>query len=406
MRCRFTLVAVAACYKAGSEPACGVSCASDRWCPGSLVCGDHNLCNDPRGSACSTDATTGDALVPLDAAIDAPKGCFGHFGVVVCPGDVTGTTGVAPPMIDTGNDNMCSFVRNGFCVIAGTTFTINDSVTITGTRPLVIYGSVDLTINAIATLDASSHIHGLTGPAANDPACTTLNLGGSDDGKDGGGGGAGGSFGTLGGSGGNGNGGNGVGANAGIPGTPVMATSVRGGCPGGTGGKSISSPGAPGGSGGGAIYLVSGGTIAVSGAIAASGAGGSAGPASMPGGGGGGGSGGLVVFDAPSVTFNAGSVVVANGGGGGGSSRTTTATDGADPTITFPQTAAVGGKGNPPNGQGGAGSTTASPGAGTDGPAIGIDTGGGGGGGGGGHIVVFSPSFTSNGTAVPGYELL
>jgi hypothetical protein len=404
MRWRFVLVALAACYKAGSEPVCGVSCASDRSCPGSLLCGDHNLCYDPSSGTCSTDATaTGDA-VQLDAAIDAPQGCFGHLGVVVCPNDAT-TTGLAPPTIDTGNAAMCSFVRNGLCVIAGTTFTISNNMSITGSRPLVIFASQELTINATATIDASSHIGRVNGPAANDAACTTSGLGGSDDGKVGGGGGAGGSFGTRGGSGGNGNGGSGVGMNAGTPGNAVMAMSLRGGCPGGTGGKS-SSPGGSGGSGGGAIYLIALGTITFSGKIDVSGAGGGAGPASTSSGGGGGGSGGLVVFDAPSLTFNTGSLVLASGGGGGGSSRTTTATDGSDPTIGSPLNPAPGGKGNPPYGDGGAGSSTTSPGAGTDGAPVSADTGGGGGGGGAGHIVVFSSSPTFSGTTVPGVEVL
>jgi hypothetical protein len=93
-------------------------------------------------------------------------------------------------------------------------------------------------------------------------------------------------------------------------------TGLRAGCRGGFGGSGGGgSTVGVGGRGGGAVYLIAGTEIQISGLVTAYGGGGGGGD--EKGGGAGGGSGGMIGLDAPVVTVAASGAVAANGGGGG-----------------------------------------------------------------------------------------
>jgi hypothetical protein len=176
-------------------------------------------------------------------------------------------------------------------------------------------------------------------------------------------------------------------AATGVVGAPMQ---LRGGCPGQPGGAG--KPG-DGGAGGGAVYLVSTGTLSITGDIDVSGAGG-AGVDSLHGGGGGG-SGGMIVLHGSSITTSSSSILIANGGGGGGGSAkaggSMKGVDGHDPVLAVPIAPAPGGTGGIFNagagGDGGSGFPAfVSTSPGLTGQAGDAGAGGGGGGGGGGYI--------------------
>jgi hypothetical protein len=306
------------------------------------------------------------------------------------------------------------------CVIAGTTidipaavlvraFAVNPNATGTGTSPLVLFATDAITVEG--TIDVASHVNDMLAggiPALGAGARTAVGCAASgldggmgkpvqnSDRSYGGAGGAGGSFGTLGGGGGSGGNNNNI-----PPGNPVAGTGTNqlvGGCPGGTGGTGDGGMGSgTGGSGGGAVYLLAGTSITVTGKINASGAGGIAGGPGMAssGGGGGGGSGGMIGFEAPKVAIMTGAAVFANGGGGAsGCGQVNTATGMSGTDSTGPAAPGGGGAGKDGGGGGGAGSLAAGTGtAGTKGGNnnnAGQESAGGGGGGGAGVIRVFS----------------
>jgi len=410
---RVLLVAIAACYKPAAETACGVRCADDGTCPGSLRC-IEGVCHDPSGATCSggsidaplpTDAPT-DA--PPDVAIDMAPGCYGHLGVSLCDSDAPPGTLSPPTTIDTSSKTGCTFVRNGICVVAAQNLDLSANIKVRGSSPIVFFASQTLTLDTGVLIDAAS-THGInapTGPGGSDPACSTNNLGGDENGTYGAGGGAGGALQGSGGPGGDGGSGTGNGGNGGTSASALTGvTTLRGGCRGGSGGGCSSfTIGGTGGHGGGAVYLLAGQLITVSGTVNVSGAGGNPAPASTACGGGGGGSGGLIVFDAPSSVFSS-AVLLASGGGGGGSYNAGTAGTGTDPDIVQPTFAAIGGTGDPGhNGDGGNGSSVSQL-AGLTGIAGGMVsgfTGGGGGGGGAGFIWAYgSATFMGATTSVP-----
>ncbi len=279
------------------------------------------------------------------------------------------------------------------CFVVGDTITVA-SLSVTGTRPLVLVAETSITVTGL--LDAASHrAGGAVGPgAASAGDCKPF--GGAPAMGPPGGGGAGGGFMLAGGDGGRGNGatdmstagGKAAGVQVGAP------TRLRGGCAGQPGGGGNASDG---GAGGGAVYLVSAGTISVTGKIDVSGAGG-AGQNALHGAGGGG-SGGMIVLLASSISTMQSTLLVAGGGGGGGGSsapldvmqNTTRGGDGHEPVLTAPIAPAVGGAGgfdgDFSGGDGGLGYPVPSNmtfellGA-----TGGISAGGGGGGGGGGYI--------------------
>ena len=329
----------------------------------------------------------------IDAAIDAPPdmmqaNCFGSGMMYVCVD--------APPSgtEDLNNNNTldtdaCNIVNSSkrmtvggqqVCVIAATTIMLGaaDDVVISGSLPLVL--AATQAINIDGGLDAASY-DAKRGPNANASQCNSAGIDGTAMVGGSGGGGAGGTFGTIG-----GNGGTGGATAGGVATTPPAKSAIlRGGCAGGTGMPGgTAGNNAAGGAGGGAIMLASHGTITIKGEIDASGSG-AIGGLQAKGGGGGGGSGGMIVFDAlGAITINATARINANGGGGGGGAGQGANGDpGADPIVTMPLVAALGGQdetqGKIKGGNGAAGTTNATAGG------LGSN---GGGGGGGGHGLI------------------
>jgi hypothetical protein len=351
----------------------------------------------------------GDATPPIDARV-----CFGAGLVKVClmapPSKPVNYAG-ASNTIDTSNANNCTRLvpQTGgpeLCVIAGTTVSVGGTVTVTGTRALVLLAAETLSVTG--TLDGSSTTNTnprRTGPGANLGACNPA--GTPDNSTGGGGGGGGGSLATKGGNGGAGDqnpSGRPNDAKGGTAGNAQGAPAVlRGGCPGGKGGDADAQHrGGDGGAGGGAIYLIAGLSITVSGDVFASGAGGGASnnAAGAEQGGGGGGTGGMIGLDAPAIDITATARVVANGGGGGGGGGLNTGgTPGGDGTTTNWNTRAAAGT----PGAGGSGTSA----GGAPGTAInltdninGPDGDGGAGGAGGGMGIVSYKGAMTAGTQV------
>lgn len=255
------------------------------------------------------------------------------------------------------------------CVIVGSSITVASNTFVSGSRPLVLVADDGVTISA--TLDVASHLNGNSGPGApfGGASCTSfLQSPGI------GGGGAGGSFVTIGGDGGLGA----LGANAGRAANQVIPPLVlRAGCSGqlGDSGNEV-------GHGGGAVYILAGGNLRISGNINASGSAGTGGSNSS--GGSGGGSGGMVVLYAASINAGGGLVMANGGGAASGGSASSSGGSGNDPVLSAPTTPATGGPANAggKGGNGYAGTTAA-----TDGANSSVPTDGGGGGGGGGGYV-------------------
>jgi len=336
-----------------------------------------------------------------DASVDAGDGptgdasqCFGRGDLTVCMVTLPGVPVQLPATIDTSSSPVCTsgvgWLHAGqpdACFIVGTNIMQSGTTVVTGARPLVIVATDSIAITGL--LDASSHSGGTRGPGANSPSCAAF-ASAPQPSTSGAGGGAGGTFATTGGTGGGGD----VGLfPGGMPAAAVgVPATLRGGCAGQVGGAGQSAlklaiPG----DGGGALYLLGGTTITLTGArIAANGAGSVAGGDRS--GGGGGGAGGMIVIDAPSIqTTN--SFVSANGGGGSSGADGTSGPsgkDGLDPDPATPTQPAAGG----PSGAGGPGGTGyaggIAAGAGQDSPPS-TTRGGGGGGGGAGYILAPGP---------------
>jgi hypothetical protein len=333
-----------------------------------------------------------DAAVTHDA-IDAPVGqqvCVGDAsfaGGPICVRPGAGRDFSTDTTLHSGDGSAvmgdCDLKRaqptgRMLCVIAATSLTIDGGVTVTvvDADPVAFVVTGDLTI--AGTLDVSSSRSGQRhGAGANDAACDSSTIDGTDSG-DSGGGGAGGSFGSVGGNG-------GAGDNTAVPGGAATAavaapTFLRGGCSGGaggdgTGGTTHAMPG----DGGGAIYLDAKGTITISGTVDASGAAGLRGGTNI-GGGGGAGSGGMIALYAMTIDTT-GASIFANGAGGGGGGNSTSGSSGSEPTA--PTSPAFGG-GGANGGDGGTGAyDTMSASRGGNGGSNGANTCGGGGGGGG-----------------------
>ncbi|HUJ60024.1 MAG TPA: hypothetical protein VLX92_16075 [Kofleriaceae bacterium] len=369
MRALAGLAALAGCYAphyAGGSP-----CSADQPCPSGLTCSAEHSCEAI------------DASVGIGSDGMAMPGCIGSgLGVDVCfssplPQVLDVSSSLA---IDTDSDPLCA-PGGPSCVIAASAVTITGGATLsaTGARPLVIASAS--TIEVDGAIDVASHrAPAAVGAGADPVGCVSGTISVAPVG------GAGGSFGSQGGAG-------GAFSLDGIPGPKaapaVIATTVRGGCPGGAGGDT----GGAGGHGGGAVYLLAARSISITGTIDASGEGGTGGAAE--GAGGGGGAGGLIGLDAPIVTTGPGAEVYANGGGGGAAPESKETANGADPTS--PTTAAAGGKASDAatGGDGAFGTTDA-----IDGGA-GELGGGAGGGGGAGAIRVFPPQALAGAVSPP-----
>lgn len=333
-------------------------------------------------------STGGDDDAPSDVAtIDGDPNCYGHLHVCVTKAAADRT--FAAQTINTSMPAACdAVVAQGIggpelCVLFGRTVIVSGIVKATGSRPLVIVATETLSITSAGAIDAASRTTGtsMIGAGANPAECV--------DGEDGmnttnadASGGAGASFQGIGGDGGDGDP---AGGRAAV--TTPTPTHVRGGCKGRRGGIANGALAYDGGDGGGAVALVAGIRVDVSGDINVSGGGGKGGAIGGNGGcgGSGGGSGGHIWLDAPTV--NVAGDVFANGGGGGGASGGTLpgATGG---TSADPATGGAAGGGA------GAGTGGAGAGGGSLAGVVGVTnaSGGGGGGGGAGYIQIFAPS--------------
>jgi hypothetical protein len=334
------------------------------------------------GSGSGSDASTGD--------------CVGGGLAKIClrtPVMATWTVGSATTF-DTGAD--CDYTlalaSGTVCVKQATDVSISDTLGVTGALPLVIVADHMLAVTG--TIDVSS-ARGAPGPGADDMACAAGSAGGTEGSNNptaGGGGGAGGSFTGAGGAGSAGS------RPGGMPGTTIAASSLHGGCIGTHGGNQQNHKGGAPGDGGGAVYLIAGDTIAIDGAIDASGGGGGGGD--LKAGGGGGGSGGMIGLDAAHVRVSAGAQVFANGGGGGeGGDASNVGADGGESMQAT--SAAAGGSGSTSGGDGGDGAAGTALTGSAGNPRSSGGGGGGGGGGGAGAIRVFSPDAMLAGAVSP-----
>lgn len=370
------------------------------------------------GTPIDASTPTADASVPADSAppIDAQQ-CFGT-GLLknLCLSAAPTQTVTLMAPIDTDANTTCTqtFPHTGsttapdLCVIAGKTVTVQGTVTVKGSRALVLIAAETLTV--MGTLDVSSTTNTnpqRIGAAANSGSCTAPAAPDNDNGGSGGGGGGG--FATPGGTGGTGDT-NHNGTNSSRPGQVAAGgtagaiqdkpTLLRGGCRGGDGGTADGTHRGAGGNGGGAVYLIAGNMITIPGNVYACGAGGGTtpGPNGAEEGGGGGGTGGMIGIDAMNINI-AGHVVANGGGGGGGGGGSSGGAPGGDGTTgnNWNQRATAGSGG----GGGGGG------GAGAPGTAVnltnnidGTDSAGGGGGAGGGLGIVWIDGTVTGGTLI------
>jgi hypothetical protein len=395
------LLALSACYApnviggAPCDPDVADSCPRGQSC---TAVGDGHFCS---GGGDNLDAGAG------DAPPDGSSFCLGDklLGSVCLPQPPTTPLTIAASTTintaSTGPGN-CHEIRPqpggpSLCLIAATRIEIVSGATLRafGPHPLVLF--VAQRIAVAGTIDVASHVNetldgkpvlGAGARTATD--CNAIGVDGTTttNGNNGAGGAAGGSFAGVGGLGGNGR--NGV--PRGNPQPARAAAVLVGGCPGGRGGEGAGGGGAGvGGASGGAVYLLAGESILMSGRTNASGAGGGPGTAGLDssGGGGGGGSGGMIGFEAPTISISG--ALLANGGGGGGGGGDQfdrPGRAGSDPMA--PLTAAPGGSGGTGGGgNGGNGSTTSLTGANAGNAGSNVATAGGGGGGGGGFIRLY-----------------
>lgn len=328
------------------------------------------------------DARAGDDAMASDAPGELTDGvlpdattCVGAGLLALCPAQpIAEALTLTTSTIDTDTSPLCGGYTgslDALCVIAADRLVVLGDVGVTGSRPLVLLAISSLDITGL--VDAASHRGGQVGPASATPCppgeVATGKLGGP-----------GGSFGGRG----------GAGGGAVLAGATLAPTTLRGGCRGadGSGGNQ-----GRGGRGGGALYLVAGATLTITGTVNASGAGGTG--ALDTAGGGGGGSGGMIVLDAPAILV-AGEVFANGGGGGEGAGNSNAGNPGADPTS--PLVAAAGGAGGAGAGDGGDGAAAANL-AGQAGMLSGSVEGGGGGGGAG--VIRVFPAQTLAGAVSP-----
>lgn len=362
----------------------------------------------------------------VDAALDAKIYMDAPPAGIVCAGVAGAPLHICAPMamlqgvtystaidINTDDDTMCTRVepaqnrQHELCELIGTDLTIDaaGSITAHGSRPLVLVAMSTLTIAGV--VDVSSHSgSNVIGAAADESSCTVKNGSVQGAGFNTSGGGAGGSFGSLGGAGGAPADGTALPASVGVD--PTTLTLVRGGCIGGAGGTDHSLHTPAGGHSGGAVYLMGGASVSISGVVRANGSGGQGGASTIAtdyAGGAGGGTGGLIMIDTPSLALSGG-VLMANGGAGGAgcSDNAAAGGPGADPNPALPAVPAKGGTptGDGTGGTGGNGSTQLPPQPGGFGDPSGMThTGAGAGGGGGKGIIRVFGSAVVGGTIVP-----
>ncbi|ACY14632.1 hypothetical protein [Haliangium ochraceum] len=274
------------------------------------------------------------------------------------------------------------------------------TVSVTGSRPLVVIAQDEIIINGELSGAANLQTPGPGGFLPGEGEQSGAGGDGSNDNlDDGGGGGAG--HATAGARGGHGDcGGCDLGGAGGQAYGDQGQTRLFGGSGGGAAGNSCDAP--PGGAGGGAIQLTAGVRIEIGGdgSIHVGGGGGSGG-SNCPGnagGGGGGGAGGSIYLQAP-VVNNVGTL--AANGGGGGSGRGNTSNPGQNGKAST-EVASGGSSGGGVGGNGGCGGASGDSSC----PQTGEDNEANGGGGGGavGRIAVSSDDFSDSGTTSPGVQ--
>lgn len=388
----------------------GLSCTTNDTCRSDGTCvGTQLSCNSPSGPCveASGQCVEGQGCVYASRSGDCPGGTCDGSGTCVQTFPYTPTNFTSsqlPPSagaaviscdvtIDTSGSEVgwstCSSGGVPHSTVVGSSMliffdslTINAGVTVraVGSRPLIIAVKGDA--NIAGTLTASSE--GTQG-AGSDVSCAS---GGGENGGASGnpqtaGGGGGGAFGTNGGKGAKGDHGGPLGDRGDLNGNSTL-TPLRGGCPGGDGGRASQGSGR-GGHGGGALQLTAGGrlTLTPGATVSAHGEGGRGGLANQRIGGGGGGSGGAILLEAMRLEVNAGAAVVANGGAGGEGSGITDGGDGQhgqrSSLRAIPLSLTCGGNG------GNGGARAGDPGSGRE-PNCGDDFPGGGGGGSEGRV--------------------
>ncbi len=321
-----------------------------------------------------------------DTSSDGPQGdgaveslCFGTEAIRPCFESVPTDDLLLNAGFDTDAACPKSATLDGrpMCVLGARTISVQSTVRITGSLPVVLVATDSLTVAIDATLDlSSSAVNNRQGAGSPGTACANSPAGGTF------GGAAGGTFGARG-----GNGGSGSGEAGGVaPGVQVV--SFDGGCPGGALVQSFA------GRGGGAVYLLAP-SITINGTILATGGGGRGGL--MGSGGAGGGSGGSIAIEAGALVLGGQARLVATGGGGGSGSCSASpgvAGDDADSDVL-----AFGGPGPGNAGDGGDGGfQLVQAGAGDPGAK---QCGGGGGGGGAGTIQFFHGNTCTNTQCFP-----
>ncbi len=403
MRALILGVALAsACYAPEIEP-CQYSCPAGE-CPDGLACNEQQMCAATATTRCTPLTGCGwpgiSNVDPCAANIAADK-VTADWTIETHLNISTGDPGMQNQMLDMiPADLFRTIVTQGdgseVVVIAVHNLRVtggqNGSLFINGTRPLIVL------VNGTAVLDDGSITAAANGLEA--AGCVNGRGGPGRDttGQDGGGGGGGGGFGprtqsnASGAAGGFGAAEGSVipmGGGAGMlePGTDALVP-LRGGCPGGKGGRHSTGTGGEAGRRGGAFQLSAKTSLSIQGLINAPGLGGGNALDSLSGGGGGG-SGGGILLEAPTITFVGGALLCANGGGGGsGGFVSGESTSGLCDIPLFPGQA--GGDLNSPNNRGGHGATeqfvaeAGFPGSIQTGPSE--KRGGGGGGGGVGRI--------------------
>jgi len=406
-----TLAALGGCYRP-SIANCQYACDNNA-CPSGLTC-SAGFCVANVGDSCAPglDASGLDAAAPVDSL--GPPGCaWGYAASNIDPCQFTGpvgdwivTTGATfdtdspgasgdyPPaqaihvVLEGGDQSVVVVFVHQLQVQAPA------MITVTGSRPLLIYADDAASIAGAIDFSAASS----TCPGA----ARSAKPGAPGTGDGGGGGGAGGSFGLIslfatvagarGGDGGDvGSDLGGKGGSAGNPEIDTALVPILPGCPGAAGGIGQGGVGGGGGLGGGALQISTRGALMVSGQIRASGAGGVGGIATSAGAGGGG-SGGAILLEGMTVTLASGAFLCANGGGGGSSGAAARGELGRCAGTTAKGAMSSGG----PGGDGEATAFSA-----VVGGAGAADGGGGGGGGGGVGVIHVNGAATLDGGSSP-----
>ena len=353
-------VALAGCSDSPTRD-CELTCVqAEPRCPSGMSCDSQNFCREPG----ATESCMPNGCWPLAPSTIDP--CAMDF-----PPSMGSLSFTQNQVLDTTMPLIGQLYDGGrLVVIHVDQFSVANMVTVTveGTRPLVIVSDGDVAISGILRVNPTSSV---------DPVCTINN--GSDanlvNWSTGGGGGG---FATAGGAG-------------GIVDDPDAARApggsanddpalLRFGCPGGAGGGNL---GGLGGRAGGALQIAAKTRVDVTGWITANGGGGAGGwssadctgdPCST--GGGGGGTGGVILIESPIIDVDPDGLICAVGGAGGSGGLGTNTSPAPPGGTSITCTGGAPGELMAPGGKGG---DLVPPGIGFDSTQLGKSAGGGGG---------------------------